>query len=889
MQADLDIESYHFHQFVEDLVKVDGGVQRFLNTLYFEWPIADPQKYHHLKRYGHKYETWPQTYEQLQDVINKAEEKLIDTILGAKLRPVASYFKGAATLKELIHDSEATPNEITWPDVQYIFKQQLIKLHERTKDPAADWTTVDMLSGEGEDNHFKISLRYRVPKDMITTLLDGEWRIYHKPGNAGGKGPGAPECSYGMIIKDIKVAGAGGKGPVDPNAGNTVTFCGHDRLNKRYKVEDGHCYWNERGNSHVRMTWTEQWNDGKVVEMEAKLKINGKFECTNCTSGEVKKGAREDNFSTDAHERLKLKYYIGDKDAAFEDKIPFPDLIKAGYDHDQCERMLREIYTAWPTTGDWTPEPEKPWTGKGPAPPPEVQVDPTAYKTVNRKGRDIHTWPLSSEAFEHMLTEIGGDCNAVACPLTEEIVEHTEGTNHCVVWPDVQAAFKKAGHNACCENDKREMMHPKTTLMYKVPLNMVASTLEGEWRMYSKPAEGVAFSYGMYFFEVHEVEDGHLPGHAKKFAFTGRSRVEGQWEMQNGHAIWNEHHTSRVVVSYTEQSFGKGGGAEKIEGRLKVNGKFECDHTDGFFKKARREDTLPEDPHARMSLKYYLGDRDAVFEIDPNLCIGFPEMCAELGHEGIQDFLSHLFFEWPTLPNPSVEVETYGKKRVTWPVDAACIKSCVMHGGKYEEKYANSLLSELFSCESCETTEELKIVHWPDVAHVFRNHLGDAVAAELYMLDATVSLTLKIPEDKIHEMLMGEYRMYCKSTAGKNDAAFSYGLIIESVTETSHVGRMKTFDFTGRPRHHGKYTVNKGKAVWNEFGTGRLFLEYTESWPNGTDDNLRARLKCNGKFTCESTAGFIQKARKEETLPTSTKLRMESKYYAGDTDAANEC
>ena len=112
MQADLDIESYHFHQFVEDMVKVDGGVQKFLNTLYFEWPIEDPQKYHHLKRYGHTYETWPQTYEQLQGVINRAEERLIDTILGSKLRPVASYFKGAATLKELIGESEATPNEV---------------------------------------------------------------------------------------------------------------------------------------------------------------------------------------------------------------------------------------------------------------------------------------------------------------------------------------------------------------------------------------------------------------------------------------------------------------------------------------------------------------------------------------------------------------------------------------------------------------------------------------------------------------------------------------------------------------------------------------------------------------------------------------------------------
>ena len=53
--------------------------------------------------------------------------------------------------------SEPLVPQITWPDVQYIFKQQLIKLHEQTKDDAADWTKVDMLSEqEGGDNNFKV-------------------------------------------------------------------------------------------------------------------------------------------------------------------------------------------------------------------------------------------------------------------------------------------------------------------------------------------------------------------------------------------------------------------------------------------------------------------------------------------------------------------------------------------------------------------------------------------------------------------------------------------------------------------------------------------------------------------------------------------------------------
>jgi len=314
----------------------------------------------------------------------------------------------------------------------------------------------------------------------------------------------------------------------------------------------------------------------------------------------------------------------------------------------------------------------------------------------------------------------------------------------------------------------------------------------------------------------------------------------------------------------------------------------------GFIQKARREDTLPTDPHDRMKCKYYIGDRDAAFEIDPNLMMKFDQLCTELGNDGINEFLTHLFFQWPTLPTKPEEVHRYGSHRKTWPIPPAAVKECIMSNPKYEEKMVNSVLDEMFENKGCECKKEDNFVCWPDVQCVFRVHLGDAAAGNVLMLDPKTTLTLKIPEAMIEDMLIGEWRMYCKSTANDGkDPAFSYGVMIDTVTvgpgtDNGHGTQMKKITFTGRPRQHGKYELKEGEATWNESGAGRLFLKYTEAWPNGTDDHLEARLKSNGKFACDSTAGFIQKARKETTLPSEAGERMKSKYYAGDTDAAHD-
>ena len=91
--------------------------------------------------------------------------------------------------------------------------------------------------------------------------------------------------------------------------------------------------------------------------------------------------------------------------------------------------------------------------------------------------------------------------------------------------------------------------------------------------------------------------------------------------------------------------------------------------------------------------------------------------------------------------------------------------------------------------------------------------------------------------------------MYCKPKDGQ---AFSYGLIISDVNLEEHI-------FSGRPCTEGRYELEDGSFIYDE-KTCRLNISYTEVWPDGSRDMLQARVKSNGKFHCESTAGFEQKA-----------------------------
>jgi len=889
LQPDLDIEAYHFHNFVRDLISVDGNVQRFLNTMYMEWPIPNPSVYKNLTRYGQKYETWPQTHNELLDTIDRTENRLIDTILGDKLRPVAAYLKGAATMKELIHDSEAKSDEITWPDIQYVFRQMLPKIKNGDGVVLLEPKDVPMLDP-------KISLRYRIPKDMIKKIMEGEWRIYHQE-TTQSKGATVKDSSYGMMIHDVTQVDAhvppGSKGgateaPDVMKGGDDFFFSGGSRLGDKYTISDGVANWNTKGNHGVNLTWVENWivgpNAGKAVDMHARLKVNGKFECDGLAAAEVKKGSREDNFSTDAHARLKLKYYIGDRDAAFEDSIPFPDICQENFDDLQMEQMMREIFMAWPTVDS----PDDFYSDDGDKKPTKIE----------RKGKDIKTWPLDQAKFVELVDHLNANCALIAKPLAKEMLAHTEAKEECMTWPDLQEAFRRAGHGKG-DIGREKMCHHKVRLTLKVPENLIKDVLEGEWRMYCK-GDGVtnkkpAFSYGMYITDVTEVAH---EGHKKSFSFQGRSRVEGKWNVQNGQAFWNEEHTGRVRLDYTEQWAGKGGTCDHLTAHLKVNLKFECDSQCGFIQKARRESTLPDEHHVeeRLVNKYYIGDTDAAYEIDPNNVCKFADWIATAGPAGAQEFLTHLFFQWPTLPANPEKVHRYGHKRETWPLTADQVVAAITAGGKYEQKVADGMLTHMFDKNECEACKGETIM-WPDFQVIFEHALPDT-AKQVKMLEKlehkpeqhATNLTLKIPESKISECLCGEYRMYCKNV--QQDNSFSYGLIIDSVTETGSEDngfgtQKRTFTFIGRPRLDGKYKLESGTGTWNEFGSGRFHLEYAEHWPDGMVDNLKARLKCNGKFACDSTSGFIQKARKESTLPDELDKRMASKYYIGDQDAAS--
>merc|ERR1711865_587936 len=348
LQPDLDIEAYHFHHYVRDLISNKDfkteqglGVQVFLNTLFMNWPIPDPKVYKVLKRYGSNYETWPQTHTELLDTIDRTEKCLIDTILGDKLRPVSAYLKGAATMKELIHDSEAKPDEITWPDAQHIFREMLkqlkgpddaillnwedVPMHDKNHvDVCAEerlcWSDFQVLFNEelGSDaihvfmlenagDKFKTNLTLKIPEEKIDECLKGEYRMYCKNIEQNNS------FSYGLIIDSVTEAGC------EPNGFGTekksFTFTGKPRLGGKYVLENGTATWNEQGSGRFNLKYDEHWPDGMVDKLQARLKCNGKFACDS-TAGFVQKARKESTLPVSAKQRMESKYYIGDQDAA---------------------------------------------------------------------------------------------------------------------------------------------------------------------------------------------------------------------------------------------------------------------------------------------------------------------------------------------------------------------------------------------------------------------------------------------------------------------------------------------------------------------------------------------------------------------------------------------
>merc|ERR1712227_641630 len=151
------------------------------------------------------------------------------------------------------------------------------------------------------------------------------------------------------------------------------------------------------------------------------------------------------------------------------------------------------------------------------------------------------TWPLQFEG-EKSITSVLSECGwsefMIAAIKTQLIDKKDQSGVHenCkeeeVCWPDLQQAFRSAVSEEPWSDALSEEwppLAPFVTLRLKIPEDKLKSTLEGEWRMYCKPEEGDAFSYGLIIENV-DPEAG---------TFAGRARTEGKYVCENGKIAYN--------------------------------------------------------------------------------------------------------------------------------------------------------------------------------------------------------------------------------------------------------------------------------------------------------------------------------------------------------------
>jgi hypothetical protein len=266
-----------------------------------------------------------------------------------------------------------------------------------------------------------------------------------------------------------------------------------------------------------------------------------------------------------------------------------------------------EIYIKWPVDGD-----------------------PTEVQRYNRKklllGEKVdsgkNTWPLPFEG-DVSITQLMTDCDwnegEIASLKTQlfdckdESGVHPNCSETEVCWPDLQQVFRSVVSEDDWTPEDNQEWPPldgrKTTLRLKVLKDQIKETLEGEYRMYCKPEEGEAFSYGLIIDNV-DPEAG---------TFGGRSRVDGKYVVQDGLIHYDEK-TGRLNVDYHE--VWPDGTDDHLFARVKSNAKFQCESAGGFEQKASNETlNLPADPEDRIGenakegvKKYYLYDGDAATE-----------------------------------------------------------------------------------------------------------------------------------------------------------------------------------------------------------------------------------------------------------------------------------
>jgi len=346
----------------------------------------------------------------------------------------------------------------------------------------------------------------------------------------------------------------------------------------------------------------------------------------------------------------------------------------------------------------------------------------------------------------------------------------------------------------------------------------------------------------------------------------------------------NDNGRQHVYIRYTE--VWPNGMRDALFARLKSNGKFHCDSDAGYVQKARLESTMPVNMRERLATegvkKYYARDDEATHE---STLDGLPKKVLDDGDEDINNQLWDLYGAWPTTSAP-VRVST----KLTWPLPFSQVHALLMGVG-WSAEDIEAMETALFHEEDSGRRDGCgaEQVTWPDIQHVMRKAVcksgrGDEWTQELEAaysaLTQKIRLSLKIERHKLAGLMKGSWRMYCKPL---DDDEFSYGFIVGSVDD-------KNLTFTAHSRAEGRYKIEDGRLEYNNSnGRQHVYIQYTEVWPNGLRDKLFARLKWNGKFHCDSDAGYVQKARHLITMPKSVEQKMGvegvKKYYALDDDA----
>lgn len=282
------------------------------------------------------------------------------------------------------------------------------------------------------------------------------------------------------------------------------------------------------------------WRAGAHGEVQARLKVNGKFECLELQEAEVKKGSRVDNFPADPAERFTHKYYIGANSniqasqPAYQKCLPLNQVLAERHTQADSLEILRAIFLAWPATES---------------------------VTIARHGAELQACPITSSKLQLLVCLLGPEYETLSESLCQDILARTEGTPGQICWLDVQQAFMNAGVGSG-HVPPGHMCHPQVAPERRIGQGRLVELLEGQWRMYLK-TDRLAVAYGFVITDVHPAEEME---HMVVLHFSGRSQPEGKFVLDRGQATsvcttgvdswqvdWNRQQLGEARVSFTER------------------------------------------------------------------------------------------------------------------------------------------------------------------------------------------------------------------------------------------------------------------------------------------------------------------------------------------------